>query len=84
MEGYRFIRRVALVNKLFMGATGKTESACVSHAIVFIESIHVFLQLVQNKIRFFDGGSQVFGIKSFVTLSEIIANSFFSQNRMCI
>ena len=33
---------MALVNKLFMGATGKTKFARAPHDIVFIESTHVF------------------------------------------
>ena len=33
---------MALVNKVFMGATGKTKFARALHNIVFIESIHIF------------------------------------------
>jgi hypothetical protein len=62
---------VALINKVFMGAAGKTKFARVFHDIVFIESMHVFPSLL--KMKFVFGGScQVFDIKSFVTLYNII------------
>jgi hypothetical protein len=54
-----------------MGTTGKTKFARVSHDIVFIESMNVFPQPIQTQFVL-DGGSQVLGIRSFVTRYSII------------
>ena len=63
--------RVALINKVFVGGTGKTEFARVSHDIVFIESMNVSPMLPKMKFVL-DGCSQVSGIKSFGTRYSII------------
>ena len=48
---------MALVNKLFMGATDKTKFARVSHDIVSIEGTCVFPQFAKTKFVL-GGGSQ--------------------------